>query len=293
VRRAYGSPKPVQLTMVFEPGNAHARIGAREISDIDLPSTDLNAEAAVLGTLLYDNDALDLMGALQPADFAQPTHSRLFAMISTAAGDGHLAEPIMLHEALAGDPAYETLGGLRYLADLVDRAPRPRESAVLARALRSLAERRRGQSELQTEVESAEADDALAGALAEARGRGAARAAEILAGRDMLSADDFARLIGVTREAVRQKLRRHEIIGLQGAKRGVRYPAWQVSGDGALLPALPRLSAVLGESPWTLYRFLTQPNPAFKGKPPLDSLRTGRIEPVIAAAQSQARGDFG
>jgi replicative DNA helicase len=36
---------------------------------------------------------------------------------------GQLAEPIVLMERFKRDPAFEELGGLRYLADLVDRAP--------------------------------------------------------------------------------------------------------------------------------------------------------------------------
>jgi hypothetical protein len=143
------------------------------------------------------------------------------------------------------------------------------------------------------DVETLEQPDDLDLALSEAHARGAARATEILSGPDMLGADDFARLIGMTREAVRQKLMRREILGLQGAKRGVRYPAWQVTGDGALLPGLPQLFAILGDSPWAMYRFLTQPNPAFKGKPPLDGLRAGESAPVFAAAEGQAQGDFG
>ncbi|MEO8926259.1 MAG: hypothetical protein ABI306_03765 [Caulobacteraceae bacterium] len=143
------------------------------------------------------------------------------------------------------------------------------------------------------DVEATAVGDDLDDAIAEARTRGAARAAEILASPEMLSADDFARLIGVTREAVRQKAMRREALGLQGAKRGVRYPAWQVTRDGGLLPELPRLFAVLGDSPWTVYRFLTQSSPAFKGAPPLEGLRAGAMEPVLEAAEGIARGDFG
>jgi len=143
------------------------------------------------------------------------------------------------------------------------------------------------------DVETLGLSDDLDLAFSEAHARGAARATEILTGPDMLGADDFARLIGMTREAVRQKLARREILGLQGAKRGVRYPAWQVTRDGALLPSLPHISAILGDSPWVTYRFLTQSNPAFKGKPPLDSLRAGEVAEVIAAAEANANGDFG
>ena len=143
------------------------------------------------------------------------------------------------------------------------------------------------------DVEAAADSDDLDLALAEARTRGVARAAEILNGPDMLSADDFARSIGVTREAVRQKAMRREALGLQGAKRGVRYPAWQVTRDGGLLPDLPQVFALLGDSPWAVYRFLIQPSPAFKGAPPLETLRAGVVKPVLQAAEGIARGDFG
>jgi hypothetical protein len=54
-----------------------------------------------------------------------------------------------------------------------------------------------------------------------ARERGVSSAIEILSGREMLSAAHFAKLIGVSREAVRAKHQQNEILGLQGAKRGL------------------------------------------------------------------------
>jgi hypothetical protein len=60
----------------------------------------------------------------------------------------------------------------------------------------------------------------LDAALAEARERGVSRAVEILSGREMLSAAELAEFIGVSREAVRAKYLRREVLGLQGAKRG-------------------------------------------------------------------------
>jgi hypothetical protein len=40
----------------------------------------------------------------------------------------------------------------------------------------------------------------------------------------MLSAAEFAKLIGVSREAVRGKHQQYEVLGLKGAKRGLRFP---------------------------------------------------------------------
>src|SRR5260370_32061118 len=85
-----------------------------------------------------------------------------------------------------------------------------------------------------------DATDDLDTVLAEARKRGINQAAQILAGRDMLSGSAFAKFIGVSREAVRAKRQQHEVLGLRGAKRGLRFPKWQVTSDGSLLPGLPR-----------------------------------------------------
>lgn len=125
--------------------------------------------------------------------------------------------------------------------------------------------------------------------LAQALARGERRAVEILAAPDMLSAAAFARAIGVSREAVRRKRQRHEVLGLEGAKRGVRFPVWQVTSDGGLLPALPRLFDLLGGSPWTVYRFLLQHHPELEGATAIERLKAGEADKVLAAAENASR----
>jgi hypothetical protein len=132
------------------------------------------------------------------------------------------------------------------------------------------------------------AADDLDAALAEARERGVSRAALILARRDMLSASEFAKFIGVSREAVRGKHQRHEVLGLKGAKRGLRFPKWQVTSDGGLLPEFPRLFDLLGGDSWTVYRFLTQHHPELEGDTALSALQRGKISQVLVAAENTA-----
>lgn len=134
--------------------------------------------------------------------------------------------------------------------------------------------------------------DELDTALDEARARGATRAAEILIGPDMLTTDEFAAAIGASRETIHQKRKRHQVLGLEGAKRGVRFPEWQLSADGSLLPELPRLFKTLGGRPWTVYRFLVQRHPELDGKTALEALRDGRVDAVIAAAENIGQGVF-
>jgi len=125
-------------------------------------------------------------------------------------------------------------------------------------------------------------------ALTEARERGVSRAVEILSGREMLSAAEFAKFIGVSREAVRGKQQRGEILGLLGAKRGLRFPKWQVTPNGKLLPDLPRLFKLLGGDSWTVYRFLIQHHPELEGDTALSALLRGKVEKVLAAAENTA-----
>ena len=136
------------------------------------------------------------------------------------------------------------------------------------------------------------AGDELDVALTAAKMRGAARVVDILKRADMLTADAFAEEIGATRETVHKKRRRHEVLGLEGPKRGVRFPKWQLNQSGELLPGLPLLFQALGDHPWAVYRFLLQEHPELNGDTALDALRRGRIEDVIAVAGSIGAGAF-
>ena len=147
-------------------------------------------------------------------------------------------------------------------------------------------------AEARTATRAADDEDDLDRALDAARVRGRLRASEILGGEEMLSADDFAELIGVSRVTVNAKRQRHEVLALEGAKRGFRFPAWQVDENGKPFAVLPRLFELLGDSPWTVYRFLVQHHPELDGARAQDFLRRGRSAAVIEAAESVAQGAF-
>ena len=135
-------------------------------------------------------------------------------------------------------------------------------------------------------------EDDLDRALDAARERGRLRASEILSGEEMLSAEAFAELLGVSRVTVNAKRQKHEVLALEGAKRGFRFPAWQVDENGKPFEVLPKLFELLGDSPWTVYRFLVQRHPELDGARAQDLLRRGRTETVIEAAESVAQGAF-
>ena len=132
------------------------------------------------------------------------------------------------------------------------------------------------------------ADPNLERALATARERGQRHVAEILNDPDMLSADNFARMLGTTRATINAKRQNRQLLGLEGATRGYRFPSWQIGEDGKPFAALPALFDRLGDSPWAVYRFLVQHHPELDGVTGLDALRLGRAAKVIEAAASVA-----
>lgn len=137
-----------------------------------------------------------------------------------------------------------------------------------------------------------EPDPELESALAAARERGRKRVAEIVAGEDMLSADAFAKLLGTSRVTVNAKRQSGQVLGIDGAKRGFRFPVWQLDKDGRPFGALPALHAMLGNSAWAVYRFLAARHGALDGRTGLRALQQGDDASVLAAAEGMARGDF-
>jgi hypothetical protein len=126
-------------------------------------------------------------------------------------------------------------------------------------------------------------------ALADARRRGQLRVAEILAGPEMLSADDFAARLGTTRATVNAWRHKNQVLGLQGATRGFRFPAWQVGADGKPFRVLLQLFDILGGDTWAVYRFLVQHHPELGGMTGKDTLEKGRADKVVEAAESVAQ----
>ncbi len=104
----------------------------------------LDAEQALLGAILYDNAVYARVGGeLTPEHFYEPYHGLLYRLIGEKITEGRLAEPTILMGRLATDPAFAANGGLRYLADLVDRAPPSSTAEQFAQPIIEAATRRR------------------------------------------------------------------------------------------------------------------------------------------------------
>lgn len=134
-------------------------------------------------------------------------------------------------------------------------------------------------------------DDVAETAMDRARARGAKRVAEILKSPDMLNGREFGELVGASHETVNKWRKRGDVLALTGAVQKLRYPKWQVTEDGRLLPGLRELSAELVH-PWAIYRFLLQPHPEMKGKTGLEALKDGMLKDVLETVRGIKRGNF-
>lgn len=88
----------------------------------DLPHN-IEAEQALLGALLVNNDVFDRVAAIVEAEhFFDPVHARIFEVAADRIKKNTLATPITLKAFFEGDAGLEALGGASYLARLAGAA---------------------------------------------------------------------------------------------------------------------------------------------------------------------------
>lgn len=101
----------------------------------------------------------------------------------------------------------------------------------------------------------------------------------------MFSAEKVGEVLTISRQAVEKRRKAGRLIGVSLGRRGFGYPAWQFSERGTLSGLETVLDALKSHDAWTKLVFLTSENAATDGKKPLDVLRSGKLEEVIAAAR--------
>jgi len=109
----------------------------------------------------------------------------------------------------------------------------------------------------------------------------------------MLTGEVFVHRLGLTVSDLHDMEQAHAVLVLPDlSPRGSRYPAWQIDATGQPFPVLPALFEALGDSGWTIYRFLKQSHPELAGQAALEVLRDGRDALVVRLAHSIAEGTF-
>ncbi|MFN0192709.1 MAG: replicative DNA helicase [Aestuariivirga sp.] len=109
-----------------------------------LAPQNLEAEQALLGAILTNNDACDRVSAfLLPDHFAEAVHARIFEAASTLIRAGKLATPITLKTFFDNDATLKEIGGFAYLARLAANATTIINAEEYGRAIYELAQRRK------------------------------------------------------------------------------------------------------------------------------------------------------
>ncbi|WP_433942653.1 replicative DNA helicase [Brevundimonas diminuta] len=104
----------------------------------------LEAEQAILGAILFDNSVYGrVSGELTADHFYEPYHAQVYDLAGQMINEGRLADPTMMMGKLSAFDSFAANGGLRYLADLIDRAPPPHVAAQYARPIIEACTRRR------------------------------------------------------------------------------------------------------------------------------------------------------
>ncbi len=114
-----------------------------DIEEQDLTPHSIEAEQALLGALLYDNEVYHrISSTVQAKHFYNPVHIRIYESISTLIEHGKLADAIVLKNRFSQDETLVDIGGVEYLALLLESAPTGASAPEYAKMIFDLALRR-------------------------------------------------------------------------------------------------------------------------------------------------------
>lgn len=110
----------------------------------DIPPQDLRAERCCLGACLLHVPALDdVLEILQPKHFYSEKHQTIFATLRDMRSAGRTAiDAVTVAEALEKAGQFAAVGGVRYLAELLETVPHAAHARVYAETVIAMAQRR-------------------------------------------------------------------------------------------------------------------------------------------------------
>jgi replicative DNA helicase len=115
-----------------------------EAPDYRQPPHNIEAEQALLGAILTNNDACDRVSQfLQPEHFFEPLHARIYDAAANLIRMGKLATPITLKSYFENDATMKEIGGPAYLARLAASATTIINAEEYGRTIHELAQRRK------------------------------------------------------------------------------------------------------------------------------------------------------
>lgn len=107
-----------------------------------LPPSNVQAEQALLGAVLMNNRAMDMVTGLKPEHFADPIHGFIFAECRRLIDGGRTADPVTLKGVLEHTGALNEVGGTAYLTHLMTAMVSVNMAGDYARVIRDAWTRR-------------------------------------------------------------------------------------------------------------------------------------------------------
>ncbi len=111
------------------------------VSTIDrIPPHNLEAEMALLGSVLVDREIMDKVGEIvKPPDFYAHVHETIYAVLLDLYDRGEPLDKITVTEALRQRDALERVGGLSYISALMDTVQTAASASYYAKIVREKA----------------------------------------------------------------------------------------------------------------------------------------------------------
>lgn len=123
---------------------------------IETPICNVDAEVSLISAMLCERKIIDAVADTLPAeDFADPFMGQVYGLIVREHSLGRTANPITIRPFLEGEPAFQELGGLSWLAELTSSTTSIIGAGESARQIAEFAQRRRLVSGLREAIAAA------------------------------------------------------------------------------------------------------------------------------------------
>ena len=107
----------------------------------ELPNN-IDAEQALLGSLLWDNRGIDSVDFLIPEHFYHPTHAEIYAVICDFIQKSKIANPVTLKPIFLKHAGLADLGGIQYLVEMAVNCDKIANTSEYARVIFHAAKQR-------------------------------------------------------------------------------------------------------------------------------------------------------
>ena len=105
--------------------------------------SNLEAEQALLGSILVNNDIIDEVSTIiNPTSFYDPAHTKIYEVIETLNNKGMIANPITLKNFFEKDNMLEDVGGTEYLVKLTRFSSSTKQAVDYAKVIHEMYLRR-------------------------------------------------------------------------------------------------------------------------------------------------------